>query len=725
MLAACGGGGTGSGGFDPTSPFPTTPPGAADSTPLDGRLLWDGPLVAEVGIPYEASLFVGGAQPLVIPPTLAAAPEGLSLDPEALALSWTPRPGQEGIHVVEITQGIEGYELGRERFEVVVASRSLEAQAYATARTEARLVATRSGSPIEESVVYFPPGALRESGTLELHDLTGHPLLPRHTTYVELLPSQDFLEPVTIRLPYSEAFLQASSIADEGRLAIYALDDEGREWQQLESTVDSQRNLVTARTMHFSRFAVWMADTQALTPSARERTREQLAPFQKPGSFDPDYDLRKFLLDVKRRATQPRRIFHVGGRGGQRNGSSSYALVVHGLLSNQAAMANLTAYVGRNYDHVYAYEYPSGGDIRQNGAWLAQNLGKELPEHARIDVYAHSMGGLVTRYMLEESAGLLWMMNLDVANAVFLGTPHSGADPAPLSMFFDGSFDDVFDSIVGKGKLFPGLEQLHSEHAHFSALNRDPQQGWTRYWLIAGHQQYSSSDGWVGMESAAAKIFDPQNTTYWTYTGLEHSELHDSIASNGIGRDLDLYMDRKAHGDANAPSGMRIYDARVAVGLREVEEIGRTTYEYASVDIEVDLDVGRFRMVPGTIVQVTLEPVCRGPSFSFTTYYAPEDVTVGLPPDSMGTPDDRHRFDYSGDLPADGRIELRGGASFGPGKYELCSGDTPESLTRWNVEVQVTSSLALAGALFAPGLGVSTPTSELIMIEAVVTPSYR
>ena len=123
------------------------------------------------------------------------------------------------------------------------------------------------------------------------------------------------------------------------------------------------------------------------------------------------------------------------------------------------------------------------GDLDAAGhelAVLLTEMAKSVPDHAPIDVLAHSQGGLVTRVALHE----LSLTNPDVLQHVHLvvtmATPHSGADVAALVKGADdnpldpGLFDGVQNLVdlpiqpddVAVGQLAPGstfLDELDHE----------------------------------------------------------------------------------------------------------------------------------------------------------------------------------------------------------------------------------------------------------------------
>lgn len=724
--SACGGGGGSEQvAGDVPAPTPTPADPAEDPLDLDGRLTWDGPAVAEVGLPFEATLTPGDAVSMLLPARLGVAPEGVELDAGTLTLRWTPVAGQEGAQTIEVVRDLGEPPFGetlRETFTVQVAARPRVASQQIRGTVGGKLQTGSGASRLPGAVLDVPAGALAADATVGLYDLTGHPLLPGQATVIEVLPSWRLAKKATLTLPYSEGFLASLEVTDERLLAIHGLDEATDRWVALPSTVDTARNLVTAQTSQFSRYVVWVTTMDAIGSRLRNGLLSALNPWKVGVRIvEGAYELHLRLLEVRRLLTQPRRILPVGGLGGPSDGSATYALVVHGLLSDHHEMSQLIAYASGKYDHVFAYEYPSGGDIADNARWLTLNLRRHLPEHARITVFAHSMGGLVSRYMIEQFRGLLWAQNMDVVNAVFLGTPHTGADLAPLGAFLDDTLDAVFEVVAGLPRLREGIAQLHPTHPHFVELNASPNQAWTNYWLIGGVLPPTDSDEWVGTSSSMARLFDPQRTRYRMYPGLGHSDLHLSIATNGIGAELDRYVERQWHGKADAPAdGVGIVDAQVKVALRQVQVSGQARLEYASAEADVNLDLGDFRLTPGMLVMAFMKPdadACGGhPGLGWSNWY---DA-----PGSGGDPVAGWSEHFES-LPADQRIHLGRLETFETGDYRLCEGSTAADLPPWKLEVQILNLNALGGVFLAWWFGLPEPAFELYQYTAYVEAERR
>jgi len=110
------------------------------------------------------------------------------------------------------------------------------------------------------------------------------------------------------------------------------------------------------------------------------------------------------------------------------------ALVVHGFMGGTRddllpLARELLNQPGYRYDKVYAVEWHEGYGIERIGARLAAII-KERVSAGQIDVFAHSMGGLVARSAIElcDAAGKVNLL-------VTMGTPHLGHSRASVLSF--------------------------------------------------------------------------------------------------------------------------------------------------------------------------------------------------------------------------------------------------------------------------------------------------
>jgi hypothetical protein len=205
--------------------------------------------------------------------------------------------------------------------------------------------------------------------------------------------------------------------------------------------------------------------------------------------------------------------------------------------------------------------YNSGLHVSTNGHELARLLEALLREWPvpleRLDVVAHSMGGLVVRSACHHAAGagLAWPARL--GGLVFLGTPHLGA---PLER--GGSFVDAALGINRYASPLARLGKIRSagvtDLRHGSLLDEDwagpggsegrrprpvPLPEGVRCFAIAGTTADGSAlagrlvgDGLVPVDSALGRSADPARALgipearTWIGRGLGHLDLLSSTA---------------------------------------------------------------------------------------------------------------------------------------------------------------------------------------------------
>ncbi len=102
------------------------------------------------------------------------------------------------------------------------------------------------------------------------------------------------------------------------------------------------------------------------------------------------------------------------------------------------------------YDAIYAAEYPKGYHILETAkvvADIVNNRCGNLPNDVKIDVFAHSMGGLIARTAIGCSEEVLGTKNIGnrVAHLVMMGTPQYGFYEIEVAKFALGNSDDVAD----------------------------------------------------------------------------------------------------------------------------------------------------------------------------------------------------------------------------------------------------------------------------------------
>uniref|UniRef100_UPI000B297F33 lipase family alpha/beta hydrolase n=1 Tax=Actinacidiphila rubida TaxID=310780 RepID=UPI000B297F33 len=117
-------------------------------------------------------------------------------------------------------------------------------------------------------------------------------------------------------------------------------------------------------------------------------------------------------------------------RRGPAAGSRPPVLLVHGFVDNRSAFALLRRSLQRNgWTQVQAVNYsPLTFDVRTAAAVLGTHIERICEEtgERRVDIVAHSLGGLIARYYVQCLGG-----DTRVRTLVTLGTPHGGTRAVP------------------------------------------------------------------------------------------------------------------------------------------------------------------------------------------------------------------------------------------------------------------------------------------------------
>lgn len=136
------------------------------------------------------------------------------------------------------------------------------------------------------------------------------------------------------------------------------------------------------------------------------------------------------------------------------------AVLVTGLFSNPSTLTTLGQFLKKKdkYDHVFCFCYGLGepnllinttGEISKGLADIIVHKEK-IREPSQVDIFAHSFGGLLTRYVLEKVVP--GSMSIEQASTIlskckhvfFFGTPHKEINP----LFFKNTIESVYNKAV-------------------------------------------------------------------------------------------------------------------------------------------------------------------------------------------------------------------------------------------------------------------------------------
>ncbi|MEO5647520.1 MAG: hypothetical protein ABIQ56_04100, partial [Chitinophagaceae bacterium] len=199
--------------------------------------------------------------------------------------------------------------------------------------------------------------------------------------------------------------------------------------------------------------------------------------------------------------------------------STKILLIIHGIIGNTKSIAaNMETFLkeGR-YDCILSFDYEN---LNTSISGIAFELKKRLEKNGisqnkTIDIVAHSMGGLVTRYMIERLGGDVFVKRL-----FLVGTPNNGSAFGKLVTMrnwatgvltlacnygkqFLGVFgfflDGVNKVLIATVPITNTLEQMGTGSDFLKDLNEDRGPVQTKYFILAGNtSQYLLNDDAAG-----------------------------------------------------------------------------------------------------------------------------------------------------------------------------------------------------------------------------------
>jgi pimeloyl-ACP methyl ester carboxylesterase len=221
--------------------------------------------------------------------------------------------------------------------------------------------------------------------------------------------------------------------------------------------------------------------------------------------------------------------------------SSSNLLLIHGFSSDARSYtgaSNLLAGLWASYANIVTYQYRSAFSVADHAAWLRAQILENAAAGFKTDIVAHSMGGLVARWMVEALGGV----EDKIGKLVMIATPHLGSPWALLAQ----AYDDIPDLPDSASEYFPGLlDLLPTPSGAGPLLNAVYGDNAVDYFLIAGVRLdlplLGLGDGVVLVASAlglpslalseAATVFPPSGPPGADWS---HRNLLKKAADNGV-----------------------------------------------------------------------------------------------------------------------------------------------------------------------------------------------
>jgi pimeloyl-ACP methyl ester carboxylesterase len=390
--------------------------------------------------------------------------------------------------------------------------------------------------------VAIPAGALAQTESITLTRVDDPGLPPQFLVY-EVGPADAVLSAsVQVTVKYGDDFVADFGIDRFDRLAVA---HDGALLPPV--AVDEAASLVTADTATLGRFVVGSFDHGIAIVSAGAVHRA----FFQPRVLDTELPVDdRFVERVSALDGTGSSTVGQGSRAAFWNGSNGLILV-HGLTGDGTTFEgaeDLVASLGAAFDDILVYQYPSGRPIAENANWLFNEIASNAGPSFGALIIAHSMGGLVSRYCLEKSAGDAARQALPnhdatapdsiaglVTDLVTLGTPNRGASIGDFAGVALQGAPDATELALS----IPGVRDLqdNADGVAFALNQGFVRPAGTAYVFVAGKLCILSicltSDGLVEEDSALGSPDLDGEAATRTFEE-SHTGLHQGAASNGV-----------------------------------------------------------------------------------------------------------------------------------------------------------------------------------------------
>lgn len=213
------------------------------------------------------------------------------------------------------------------------------------------------------------------------------------------------------------------------------------------------------------------------------------------------------------------------------NAESKVLLMVHGWMGRTTKWESFLAWMEEetelSYSEYWTFGYNSSQSINQNAELLANAI-REDASGAQIDMVGHSMGGLVSRSMIESYGGDSYIHKL-----ITLGSPHKGSPLAAIRKYLGylviSDKPEDYPDYAYNTKGFRDLYTNSSYITQMQTLTNPP----IPYYTIAAINNSDwnfyipgPDDGIVGVESALGV---PNATSQESILNLPYKEAHREI----------------------------------------------------------------------------------------------------------------------------------------------------------------------------------------------------
>ncbi|WP_310496980.1 caspase family protein [Sandarakinorhabdus sp.] len=192
--------------------------------------------------------------------------------------------------------------------------------------------------------------------------------------------------------------------------------------------------------------------------------------------------------------------------------ASNILLVIHGIIGDTQGMVEgvVSAGLYPEFDLVLAYDYENLSTLIEDTATALKDdlaaVGIKVDAQKKLTILAHSMGGLVSRSLIEQGGGATIVDHLVMCGTPNNGSPFGEVDSArtvlTMLMGLAGNYvpallpwtAPIIMALNFTNKLTPTLEQMNPKQPFLKKLNAGGDPG-VRYTILAGDIDSSGSSG--------------------------------------------------------------------------------------------------------------------------------------------------------------------------------------------------------------------------------------
>lgn len=164
-------------------------------------------------------------------------------------------------------------------------------------------------------------------------------------------------------------------------------------------------------------------------------------------------------------------------------------LMIHGLFTGDyLAWTDAAKYLSRFRPdlEIYAVDYGTGYPLQQYAAWLETIICQGVPENSKINILAHSQGGLLSRVAIEGNPAV----SSRVKRLITLATPHLGVDYG----------ESINSAAIKVDQFIPEIGDLIVSSAFIAELNSLIESLDVEYYFVAGTSKGHLSIYWDILE---------------------------------------------------------------------------------------------------------------------------------------------------------------------------------------------------------------------------------